>query len=127
LQVFLETGCQLTQCLANNCFFVGLFDVMDFFQVLQDPIFHLLSMKLSIDFLLSQFVKLFEFIMQVNFLPFHKKVLLSVFFKVFPLLEEFLLLFFEFSNSFLVIGNFAQEFTINLLFVKKLEDELLCV
>jgi hypothetical protein len=127
LQVFLETGCQLTQCLSNNCFFVGLFNVVDFFQVLQDPIFHLLSMQLSIDFLLSQFLKLFQFIVQVNFLPFDKEVLLSVFFEIFPLFEEFLLLFFEFSNSFLVIGNFAQEFTINLLFVEELKDKLLCI
>lgn len=82
-------------------------------------------MKLSINFLCREFLILFQFIMQIDFLLLDEKVLLSLLLEGLSFFQEILFLLLKFANSLLIIGNFAKQLSIDLFLVQELENKLL--
>jgi hypothetical protein len=125
LQEFFKAGSQFTQSLTGDCFFTGLFNVINFLEILQNPAFNLLCVQFGIYFFLGKLFILLKFIMKIEFFSLDKKILLSFFLKSFSVLEKFLLFFFHLPDSFLIISYFAQELCIYLFFMEELVDKFL--
>jgi hypothetical protein len=76
LQKFLKTASQFAQSLTHHRVLIGLLNVMDLLEILQNPVLHLLCVKFSINFSLGQLFIHLQFIMKISFFSFDKKVLL---------------------------------------------------